>query len=347
MNYARVINEIEIKNFRGIREGKLSGLSQISILVGPNNSGKSTALEAVLLSIAVNFPWCLAALMRRGGKPIDALSRAISFNDGTQIDSLRVGEQEQRFQTIISRVTPRDIHILEEARKQGMQEQLYQFRFLQRRGDQVASQLTCMVSTDGGLSTPTLEGGQPMKSEINFVDLETVRHSGALEDAYSSLEKYGKLKDVVAALRSSFSTLQDLRILKVGTEFVLHSFFSEGEPVPTYLAGDGFKRMLALASALFSGAELVVIEEPEAFQHPRYLRELTALIHAAAKKGVQIVLSTHSIELLDLLLNSAPEGAEYPTVHRTRLVDGKFSATRVSHEDAARLRSDLEEDLRS
>jgi AAA15 family ATPase/GTPase len=44
-----LIKELSIANFRGIRESKLSDLAQVNILVGKNNTGKSTVLEALTL----------------------------------------------------------------------------------------------------------------------------------------------------------------------------------------------------------------------------------------------------------------------------------------------------------
>ena len=41
------IKEVEIENFRGIRKGTLTSLKGINILVGRNNTGKSTILEAI------------------------------------------------------------------------------------------------------------------------------------------------------------------------------------------------------------------------------------------------------------------------------------------------------------
>ncbi len=45
-----MIQSIEIKNFRGIREGKLEELTPLVVLVGPNSSGKSTILDALLIA---------------------------------------------------------------------------------------------------------------------------------------------------------------------------------------------------------------------------------------------------------------------------------------------------------
>lgn len=53
-------------------------------------------------------------------------------------------------------------------------------------------------------------------------------------------------------------------------------------------------------------------------------------LHLAAKEGTQIILSTHSIELIDLLLNAPDaEGQPYPAVHRLRLHEGKLRATSI------------------
>ena len=45
-----VIQSVEIKGLRGIREGKLTELSPLVVLVGPNGSGKSTVLDALLIA---------------------------------------------------------------------------------------------------------------------------------------------------------------------------------------------------------------------------------------------------------------------------------------------------------
>jgi AAA15 family ATPase/GTPase len=42
-----MIKKLFLKNFRGIKTGHLKDFSQINILLGPNNSGKTTILEAL------------------------------------------------------------------------------------------------------------------------------------------------------------------------------------------------------------------------------------------------------------------------------------------------------------
>lgn len=47
-----VINSIEINNFRGIKQLTVSDFSKINLIVGDNNSGKTTFLEAIQLLFA-------------------------------------------------------------------------------------------------------------------------------------------------------------------------------------------------------------------------------------------------------------------------------------------------------
>ena len=44
-----MLSSLEIGNFKGIKSGKIGDLAQVNILVGRNNSGKSTVLDALLL----------------------------------------------------------------------------------------------------------------------------------------------------------------------------------------------------------------------------------------------------------------------------------------------------------
>ena len=44
-----MLSSLEIPNFKGIKSGSISDLAQVNILVGRNNSGKPTILDALLL----------------------------------------------------------------------------------------------------------------------------------------------------------------------------------------------------------------------------------------------------------------------------------------------------------
>lgn len=57
----QMINHLYMQNFRGIAEGEIGDFAKINLLVGPNNTGKSTILEALYLMATADMPCFLAS----------------------------------------------------------------------------------------------------------------------------------------------------------------------------------------------------------------------------------------------------------------------------------------------
>lgn len=345
-----VITGVQIEGFRGAREGGVEGLAPISILVGPNNTGKSTVLEAIAVAEMAPDAKAIAALiLRRGGPALDALGRVVARGAKEAVIAVKpvvAGEVRSRAARVsVDDYKRIELALLEEARREGLQEPLMNLFASGSRGS-----TTVLVDGLGRISMAFgAAGGAPTAPTVKFVDVEAVRGRNALEDAYTTIFDAGQLGKVVKALSRAMPGLTDLRIQKIGPDFLLHTSHENGPPVPAYLAGDGFKRFLELAAATLNPQKgVVLLEEPESFQHPRYLQELSTLLHLAAREGSQVILSTHSIELIDLLLNAPEaEGMSYPAVHRLTLQEGKLRATTLDRERAVSVRDDLLQDLRA
>jgi AAA domain, putative AbiEii toxin, Type IV TA system/AAA ATPase domain len=348
------IERVEIENLRGIREGRVEGLSPLSILVGPNNAGKSTVLEALwCVGAGANAELMYRTLLRRGGPALHALEH-VKF-DGSKPAAIRVfGPGEQRCTVLLERPKSRNGDRLREATEQGLTEPMmpaqvtWDFSWAGKAESGVT--LTFVDRARKFASPFALEGTPAIPWKGGLVDVEAVRDPGALEDAYSNLEKQRRVAEVVRALKRAMPTLTDLRILKVDDDFVLHAICGDEPPIPAYLAGDGFKRFLEVAAQVYAAGAggVVLLEEPESFQHPRYLGELASVLHDAASRGTQVILSTHSMELIDLLLGDGSDArANSPTVHRLRLLDHVLHAAAVSAENARIARHELAQDLRA
>src|SRR5262249_34321718 len=62
-----VLHELSVQKFRGLRDFTMSGLGRVNLLVGANNCGKTTVLEALHILLRAGDPWALwSALSRRG-----------------------------------------------------------------------------------------------------------------------------------------------------------------------------------------------------------------------------------------------------------------------------------------
>ncbi|HMV69068.1 MAG TPA: AAA family ATPase [Myxococcota bacterium] len=65
-----MLRVLSIENFRGIRELGLDGLGRVNLLVGRNNSGKTSVLEAVhILQHGGDVGAVVASLRRRAERP--------------------------------------------------------------------------------------------------------------------------------------------------------------------------------------------------------------------------------------------------------------------------------------
>ena len=127
----------------------------------------------------------------------------------------------------------------------------------------------------------------------------------------------------------------------------LYATFADGA-LPVALAGDGLQAFLQIALGVAAvPAGLALVEEPEVFQHPGSLTRTAQVLWAGVHRGVQVVVTTHSLELIDRILASAGEGdLDQLTVFNLALDDGELRASRFEGVDLPQVRGELESDLR-
>ncbi len=81
--------------------------------------------------------------------------------------------------------------------------------------------------------------------------------------------------------------------------------------------------------------------------HPAAVQLSAQAIVTACQRGVQMILSTHSLELLDALIAAHDGGSlDEMTVCRTRLERGELVTHSVSGSDLDLARNQIESDLR-
>lgn len=170
-----------------------------------------------------------------------------------------------------------------------------------------------------------------------------------LHQQFGELVKRGQRSHVEKLVRSVVPELQSLQILADGDRPYLAIELSDGRGVvPVSLAGDGIQALLRVALGL-GGAPggVVLIEEPEVHQHPGALLPTAAAILAARRAGIQVVLTTHSLELIDALVGQASEeDLADMALFLLGLEDGVLRAGRYDGELVRYSRSEIMDDLR-
>jgi AAA15 family ATPase/GTPase len=82
-------------------------------------------------------------------------------------------------------------------------------------------------------------------------------------------------------------------------------------------------------------------------QHPGAIRQSARAILAAVRRQIQVILTTHSLELIDALLaESSDEDLAKLSLYRLQLQGGALKSSRLPGPDIAFARTTIEDDLR-
>ena len=331
-----MIQRLEINGFRGITHGVLEGLPPLTVLVGPNNSGKSTVLESLLLVSPGASGETVKEIVERRGE-IGSLSIETMIQRGHASLRLVTGSLDRRVQLTIDP----DGGLLAELDSIVNRGSV---KFSYRIGD----------GGGKGWSGPGSE-----KPTAQF--LEAVRgmaDPSQLEALFSWVELAGRREWLISLLRPLLPGLKDIRILVPRTRPTVFIEDDSGR-WPLVMSGDGFKRLFALATRMASSdAQFTLIEEPETFLHVGALTQVARLLwevtspQAAAPDGKQpserhVLVTTHSLEYLDAqFLNASDEELSRAALVRLSLRQGRLKAVRIDGAKVKELREEIGEDLR-
>ncbi len=156
----------------------------------------------------------------------------------------------------------------------------------------------------------------------------------------------GRVEQVDALLGELLSGFKRIEILADQDTPVVYVTYKDGS-VPAGLQGDGVQAVLRLGLELAAApGGVVLLEEPEPAQHPRALYESARAVVAAVKRSVQVILSTHSLDFLDMLRNHLGDELAKLSVHRLACPAGELSVVRYSGADVALARDAIGDDLR-
>jgi predicted ATPase len=336
-----VISSIEITRFRGIREGKLEGLTPLVVLVGPNGCGKSSVLDAVLIGASASRV------------PDEAIQRAVQRHRG-----VKLGERWLFWRTGIH--GPCEIKIA----TNGQRERNCRLTCEpspKGTGTRVVLEVDDGDRRDSGRVTLVLEDGKvaerregpsfppPLEelSEARIVEGHREDSDVRLHHLVTKAVQQGRSNQAKAIVSDLVPDVKDVVILTEGDDPLVHLVY-EDHSVPAALAGDGVYSLVRLSYELASRPQgTVLIEEPEVHQHPGAIRQTMRAILAAVRRDIQVVLSTHSLELIDsLLADSSEEDLEKLSLYRLQLEDGSLRSHRMSGSEVEFARTQIENDLR-
>jgi len=344
-----MLTGLEIYRFRGIRELRLDGLAQVNVLMGRNNAGKSSVLEALYLASATFHPKDplrrrdkIEYLLNRRGK------RGLRWAKGRE--ALWFGYDDNV-----------NIRILLKMEEDSLDVRLHRVHEHPTIApDPKEPLLWCLICGKGydyrhGIEFSPLQlmykerldklipKIKKFVENMTFIDASLLRDIRLIEEAlWMPLLKDRLDRLVVSTLRGGYDIpIEDLTLAHFGGVVQLVAKLPHTS-VRVDDLGDGarYALVMIMAAALARDTALL-IEEPESHQHPGGLAKMLEMLLALAKEnGTQLFMSTHSIEMARLTSAIAGElGLDVATFFLERSPDGLVSARRISPEESELLRA--------
>jgi hypothetical protein len=329
-----VIKSVTIKNLRGIREGELSELTPLVVLVGPNSSGKSTILDALLIAASPTPGKSMGiAVIRRN---VERGARWLLWRSGEfEATEVRVTTAAGAKRTCLLSLHQTDKNLLVVKVTTNTNTGIV------LGGDHVTVGQNSVLNTGGGV-TPLSD-----VPEIRLIEPQGGRSSQSIHALYSLAVQRGRRNEVTAMIAELVPGVTGIEILTDENDPVVHLVFPD-HSVPAGLAGDGIQSLLRLSLELATQrGGVALLEEPEVHEHPAAIRQSARAIVTAVRRGVQIILSTHSLELIDALLAELKD-EELPllSLYRLKLTDGVLAKSRLEGPSVLLSRGEIGDDLR-
>ncbi len=334
-----MIREIGIENLRGIRSGKLEGLAPFTILTGPNACGKSTVLDALLIGTSPTPGEAVGRAVARHPEAIGGANWL--FRDPQLSAELRIGTKAESTWT-------RRLH-WSEGCSSTLRDDL-------RKQDGMApySTISFADGTQTSVTAFDVENRYAVgidrqdSSTINAVRLVDPGLPLQLQRSFSLVSQNGPRKVVEDLLKELVPEFERLEILVEQNNRPFLAIRSRGRSVPVALSGDGIQAFVQMALEIAIDPDgLVLLEEPEVYQHPKAIWQTARALLANMRRGVQSVLTTHSLELIDALLSEAEEAdLAGMALFNLRLDEGMLMSSRRAGDEMTFARQDLEKDLR-
>jgi predicted ATPase len=338
-----MITSITLQNYKSFGREVTVPLEPITVLVGPNNSGKSAFMSIGRVVHNILVADGIQALRAEG---VDSVFHRPAVGDGNLVIgwTASVGDEKASYRGECSRANPGNIAEEERLEISGktwrrnrqtnaMESQPGSERLAHLGGGPFAGLQAGASGTFGDFdSFWALAASRFVRVSVDaaredapVVENPTLESDGAgLAAVLGSWrgEEPAKAEELDKFLQDCVPEIEQPLVRSMPGKQRLIFVQKDGEKFDAAHASDGLVAFTALAAAIISATpnSLFFIEEPEGFIHPRRLRKVMDLLrHAVKARGCQFVLATHSTvplnEMKDsperiVLFRRGPEGTE-------------------------------------
>lgn len=293
-----MLKKINIKNFKCLKSLDLS-LPALTVLAGPNSSGKSTVIQAILLAF-------------------------MGFEQENRLALKEVVKPYLSFESVLCySAEEREVAV----------ELICDDKFVFSLGDKGVSAVETLKEApwEYEKSLFYLSSGRLGPEEIAIYDEELrIGANGQYAMGWFEIRKKDPIDGALLVKEASAETLKaqmswwlsfitgvsvDMDTEKVTDSQVVVSFYVDKVKTSPYNVGSGNSYLLKLLIMALTSkpGNLLLIENPEIHLHPAAQSRLGTLLAFLAARGIQLVVETHSEHLIhrvrhEVFRNKLPEG---------------------------------------
>lgn len=291
------IKTLKLSKFRGVQNLTLNDLSTVNVIVGCNNSGKTSILEAIsIMGDAQNWGRVLQVAFQRAQrgttKRVDYLSSYVASVISPEGVDLHVTTESSHVEFRASGKHSTSID------SQGMEHGAYvvDAEYVEGQGP---SKWKTYSFIDGCVSS---------YAPVNPVYTSTYLHSTVsyyrtcVNLMLTCLQLGGK-QEMLQVVQMFDRSIRDITL--VGTEIYLEN--TEGKTLPLYNYGAGLQKAACFAAVLiYARDSVVLIDEIETAVHSSACKELLSwFFQACVRLNIQAFVTTHNAETLDALITAS------------------------------------------
>ncbi len=350
-----MITELSISNFRHIEQFTIAPLGRITLIGGKNGAGKTALLEALWLFTAPNRPRMTVVLDDfRGIAPrpeadfLPSVFRSFDERKPVVISArrsphsapciLRIEAVEGEFTTLP--LAPTGVSGFAETADRLQIVSTYTDEDggeYVSRARRVQQTLDAVLPGSGQLATIGIREDHaqiPHRPSAMIMPSRYRESSESVSEGFGKLQRVGKEDRVTRLLEHLEPSLKSLSVISSGGSPTIHAYIGDSLPIPASLVGEGFVRMLELATgvAAAEGGLLLVDEIENGLHYSTHEAIFSTLFEFAKEFDVQVVATTHSSECVKAAHRALGDrGEDTFTYHR---IDRDGDDLRLAHFDS-------------
>lgn len=374
-----MLNGITIKGFRRYKEFKLSGFNEINFILGDNNIGKTSILEAIFTwACGQNVSPLMSIPMARGRYTVfqnqywlmEELLAMVNERQKLPLTMSFEGEYNGKIEKFIHKIYPSDLltdydssyknsldKIIPRTNEQVIAEQQRTIN-LQLLGAPVTVARWDIIKDKKTVSSritapSTVVSNVRPFANAKFIDI--LSHTAIAESLqmYSSLKREGLMSEVVRKMEAVFPEIKGFDVLPYpdGSQATVSVVKEDGSSLPMYACGDGVQRWFYIIGALTIYRNAILcIDEIDVGLHPNAQIEFCLNVTKyAIKNKVQLFITTHNLEFIDSYLSAVVKDetmSDKINIFTLKEVDGDVHSRNLSAKDAYEVRREYNMELR-